>query len=320
MKHRLFPILLAAEAAILVVLALMGRLSGGLSSIAAIMAFPFEQIGTGLRALSLSGALGNVISIIVYIAVCLSPLLLLLAPKHRRIQAADALLIPLCAGLFYVIYHMINPGLLAENLPNMDFLINKALLGAIIYSILLAYAVIRLLKMFFMSSAGKSYQHLTALLFLFNVIFVYLVFGAGVSELIESFKALPSVNAGSELALNYVFSAFKFIVGYLPYALNIMVVFEGIKLVRELNADRFSEEAVARARRLSKFCAAALTATVLLNAAFNILQYLFAGMLYDINGFVYFPLFSIAFVLLALLLSRLIAENKALKEDNDSII
>lgn len=320
MKHKLFPILLAAEAALLVILALMGWLPDEASSLAAIMAFPFEQIGIGLRALSLSGALGNVLAMIAYIAVCLSPLLLLLAPRRRRLQVTDALLIPLCAGLFYVIYHMINPGLLVENLPQIDISIHKALLGAAVYSILLAYFVIRLLRLFYKSSAGKSYQYITALLCLFNVVFVYLIFGAGVSGLIETFKALPTVNAGSELALNYAFSAFKFIAGYLPYALNTLVVFEGIKLVRELSADRFSEEAVKRARRLSKLCGSALTATVLLNAAFNILQYLFAGMLYDINGFVYFPLFSIAFVLMALFLSRLIAENKALKEDYDSII
>ena len=41
-----------------------------------IITFPFEQLGWGLRKLSLSGSAGNVFAVTVYILICLAPCLL----------------------------------------------------------------------------------------------------------------------------------------------------------------------------------------------------------------------------------------------------
>ena len=157
---------------------------------------------------------------------------------------------------------------------------------------------------------------------LLNVIFVYLIFGAGVKSLVEAIAVLQAGNVGNEslLGASYAFAALQYFVDVLPYGIDILVVFAGIRLVHHLTIDRYSEATVLAASRLSRLCGKTLSITVLTIAAFNLLQLIVAKQLFRINTAVQVPLFSVAFVLAALIFSRLIAENKLLKEDNDSII
>jgi hypothetical protein len=91
-------------------------------------------------------------------------------------------------------------------------------------------------------------------------------------------------------------------------------------LLDEMRANRYSAETVAAAGQISKLCAVALVAMVLANIGFNLLQLLFAKSLVVINSSVQIPVFSITFVLAALLFTRLVTENKQLKDDNDMFI
>lgn len=78
--------------------------------------FPLEQIGIGLRWMSLQGGLKNTIAIVIYIALCLTPLMFfILNLRKKKINAEDILMPVLSLVLFYVIYMMINPGLLPLN-------------------------------------------------------------------------------------------------------------------------------------------------------------------------------------------------------------
>lgn len=121
----------------------------------AVSAFPFEQIGLGLRALSLSGSLGNAAALALYGMVCLLPACTLLLIRRRRgLFPEDALLPVLSAALFPVLYWMINPGLLGAFLGSAEGQpFGKAVLGVIVYSVLLGYAVLRTLRRFF---CGRS--------------------------------------------------------------------------------------------------------------------------------------------------------------------
>ena len=71
MKERHLFTLLSVEAAACVLFCILQRSLSGLFS--TLIAFPFEQIGAGLRILSLSGAVGNVIAIILYMLLGLIP-------------------------------------------------------------------------------------------------------------------------------------------------------------------------------------------------------------------------------------------------------
>jgi hypothetical protein len=300
----------------------------------AVMSFPFEQIGRGLRALSLSGAAGNVIAIILYVAVCLAPgAIILIKAKRRGIVPEDSLPILLSVLLFFIMYQMINPNFIVSALGNVGGMsAGKIISGATAYSVIFAYIVLRALRLFFSSATDRLQKYMRILLVLVNFMFICLIFGVGISGLLGSFEQLAADNTndystldfaaenGSPLTVSYAFLTLKFVVNNIPLALDMLIVFAGISLLDAIAANRYSEETVLAAEKLTRLCKSALIITALSNAAFNALQLLFAGSLNVINGFVRIPIFSIAFVLAALIFSRFVSEDRELKADNDSII
>ena len=69
-----------------------------------LITFPFEQLGMGLRKLSLSGSAGNTAAIIAYILICLVPCMIFLGlKKAHKILKADFFLPLLSILLFAVI-------------------------------------------------------------------------------------------------------------------------------------------------------------------------------------------------------------------------
>lgn len=319
MKRKLFLFALVAEALLCVLLTVFKAPIDDV--FLALMAFPFEQIGVGLRALSLSGIVGNVLAFLIYALFCLLPTgALLFIRRKRSLSPEDGLLPVLSVTLFAAVYQMINPGLIAGMFQSIP--IGKAVLGGTIYSIVIAFLILRAVRALRASGIERLQRWLVVLLGLLNVVFVCLIFGVSVGELKASIIALQQGNAGNEnlLGASYVFAFLQYFVDVLPYGFDILIVFAGTKLLDSMANDRHSEATVLAALRLSKLCGTALSVTALSIASFNLLQVIFAKRLFNLHASLQVPLFSIAFVLAALLVSRLIAENKLLKEDNDSII
>lgn len=313
-KNKQFA-LFAAEALACLALAIALAPSG--SMLAVVLAFPFAQIGAGLRWLSLLGAGGNAAAVVLYVAFSLLPCVyILLAKRKRGLHMEDGLLALSSALLFMVLYQMVNPALLPLAALG-DTALLKAIPGAAVHSVLGAYIVLRALRLFFESETQQLQKYMLWLFGAVNAVFVYALFGAGVSGLINNFSALRAGGGGGE---HYVFLLLKFVVDSIPTAFNIAVVFSCSALLRAVSQNRYSQATVAAAEKLSRVCNLALVATMVSNAAFNVLQFLFAANLGTVNSNVEIPLFSVLFVLAALLLSRFAGETKALKEDSESII
>ncbi|WP_426350567.1 hypothetical protein ACPWSR_04790 [Alloiococcus sp. CFN-8] len=322
MKQKVFIAFLLVEAVLCMLLYnAQEKFSKVFSSV---LAFPFEQIGYILRALSLSGAIGNGVAIVIYILISLSPsLFFYYSYKKRKLFPEDGLLLIVSALLFAVLYLMINPSMMDTYfLGSPDHLVDKALIGGILYSVLCGYGVLRILRLLFVADVSKLQQYLIRLLYLLNVIFVYIIFGASFGRFLDSVNKLELGNTGvqGDLGLSYVFLAIQYVVDVLPYLLNVLIVFAAIALLKELGSDRYSEITATKAQKLSRLCGTSLIITVLSNIAFNLLQFAFAKSLRVINGSIQIPLFSITFVLAALLLAQFIKENKQLKDDNDMFI
>lgn len=321
MKKNIQYAILTAEALLCVVLAVVPVLSANVFS--GMLAFPFEQIGLALRALSLSGVIGNLVAIVLYVGICLSPAAFFYFRKNRKYYAEDALPVLLSLLLFFVLYWMINPGAItlagsfAGGLP-----VAKAILGVMVDSVLLGYLILRLLRLFYASDVHAVQRYLTGLLFLLNLLFVAVIFGGGVHKAVQSIQTMQTANSGNThlFGINYLFTALGFVVENLPYALNIVIVFLGMSLLEELGHDRYGETTVNCANKLSKICGIALSVVVAVGVTFPVLQLLFAQQLFSLNAVIQLPLFSIVFVLLCLLFTKLVQENKALKDENDSII
>lgn len=321
MKQKTMQIILAIEGILCILFVFTQSVSSKVLS--TLFAFPFEQIGIGLRALSLSGSFGNIVAILLYVAICLCPFIPVIchAKKNTRLSE-DWLLAILSIVLFVNIYFMINPGLIQTYISLIGFTAGKAFLGSVTYSILFSYIILRVLQLFYRADTNKLYQYMGALLFLLSILLVALVFGVQLNQLIGSIKNLQAGNKGNEHQLwpSYLFLVLQYTVEALPYVLNIVLVFSALRLLKELRTDRYSQESISAADHLSQQCRTILTVSVLSNAGFNLLQLVFAKALRSIHGTVQLPLFSIAFVLAVLLLTGLIRENKQLKDDNDMFI
>lgn len=324
MKKTLYFGFLLAEAILCVVLCVFGTVQG--ENVADIMAFPFAPIGNGLRTLSLSGSVGNIVAIILYAGISLLPLgMLLFHIRRKDLHREDCLLVVLCPLLFAVLYEMINPGTLPlgpAELGMMGVSARKAMLGCIVYSVLVGYLVLRGLRLFF--GAGKNHlqKYLFVLLGLLNAILVYLAFGGCLQKFLQAVESTKAANQGTEqgLTLTYAFLFLQMLVDALPYVLDILIVVVFQHMLQELGKAAYSQDAVEAAEKLAKVCGLSLKITILSTVVFNLLQLLCAKHLRVLNGFVNIPILSIILVLAALLVAKLVIVGKRLKDDNDMFI
>ena len=259
-----------------------------------------------------------------FFLVSLSPIVaLLLIRKRRKLCVEDGLLALLSAVLFAVLYIMINLGVISTWTGRVAAQpIGKAMLGGMAYSVLCGYFVLRVLRLFSNGGTEKLAHYMSVMLRLLAVLFVYVIFGVCFNGLLDSVTALRAGNVGNEhlLGTTYAFLVLQLIIDALPYAFNVLILFTALHLLDEMRVDRYSAETVRAAAQISRLCTTALVVMILTNVSFNLLQFLFVKSLVVTNGSVRIPIFSITFVLAALLLTRLTAESKQLKDDNDMFI
>ena len=289
-----------------------------------IICFPFEQIGIGLRWLSLQGGLQNMIALAIYFIISLSPLLpLLLRLKKKTAKAEDGLFALLSLLLFYVIYMMINPALIPlPQAVGLGGTMAKALLCSAIYSVIVTYFVLTAIRLFFTSETAKLHNYMVALLSATAMLFTFSVFGVGLNETLTQISSIKAANIGNEsgLAPTNLFVAIKFAIDSMASVVSVLVIYSSITFINQLSADPYSEHTALASEKLLGICKNGLIVTVCSSTAFNLLQLLFMGILRNINTAIEIPLFSILFVLGALILSKMVMANKRLKDDNDSII
>lgn len=326
MKHKKMFCIFFLEAAVCILFGLLHiRFSGIFSMVAAV---PFEQIGYGLRILSLSGPVGNAAAVILYILLSLIPFFIycLLRIKGRD-NRVDLLLAGLSILLFFVLYYMVNPGLLQMSVPESA----KWMPGAVFDSALFGYLILRALRVYISADVRRLQQGLLRLLWVLNMIFVYAVCGKCFGELLSSVQALRSMGQGMEmgmglpganlsLMMSYFFLVLQFLVNALPYLLDLLVVCLAVRVIEAFAENRYSDQAVMTAAKLAHFCAESLAVTAAASVLFNILQFAFGSRLYQVNVTVVVPVVSVIFVLAILLLARYIQEDQKLKQDNDLFI
>jgi hypothetical protein len=322
MKHKIGIGILFIEAILCVALSFVPPSPAWFSSA---MAFPYEQIGAALRTLSLSGVAGNAAAFTLYILISLSPAAaLLILQKKRKLHREDGLLILLSIALFPILYYVINPGIFGpmENLPLPQDMSN-ALLGITAHSILLGYAILRVLRLFSAAKAGKLGNYLAMLLWGLNAAFIYVACGACFKGFLDAIAALKASNTALPnpfLSLTGIFLFMQYIVNALPYLMSVFIIFAILRLVREMQADRYSANTVFTAEGLVRLSKQTLAITVLARIAFNLLQFIFASRLMDIRIIAHFPTDAIICALCANLLARFVADSKQLKDENEQFI
>ena len=333
MKRKIFMGVLCAEAVVCVLVCLWQNSFGGNFN-AAVMSF-FDRITLGMESLSSSIRSGNAAAIVAYFAVSLLPVAsLIYVRKRRKLYIEDGLLALLSVVLFAVFHLIQNPRFIDSARVVPDQALGGALYSGMLYSIVCGYFMLRVLRLFSTGGTKKLFRYMSVILNLLNVYFVLMIFGVCFNTLLKSITFLQQIIIGKKQQLglnirsiylveaNYVLRVLKFFGNALPYVFNMLIVFTALRLSDKMRADRYSAETVAAARRISRLCSLSLATTVLINIGFELLQYFLGpALLADLSGnSVESPVFSIAFVLSALLLSRLVTENKQLKDDNDMFV
>ena len=154
------------------------------------------------------------------------------------------------------------------------------------------------------------------------MLLIFLIFGSGLQDLFTSLDSVRTANKGNAhlLGTTNVFLVLQYLASVIPYVMDLGVVHLLMNLLSVLREDRYSEEAVRIASVLSRFCGFSLIIVTLSGVALNLAQLLFLKNLFQINTDVQIPLFSVLFVLAALLLAQFIREAKQLQDDNDLFI
>lgn len=320
MKKKL-SVFLALEAVLCAAYVLLGIALPNLFG--SIVSFPFKQIGLGLRALSLSGGVGNMAAIVLYIAICLIPsAACLLADRKKKACGEDLLLILLTVVLFFVVYFSINPHLQAQYLGELQALIGAEMLGIVAWSILAGWGALKILRKCFAAEQENLLDYLKILLMAIAALLVLTSFGTGLDGLIASYENLRSSNTAlaGRLGMSDTFLTMQYIVDILPNVLICGVIIKAVELIGEMKKESYSDTVLEGAEALSDSCGRMIKIVVTSNILFNILQMVFMKNLQVVNTVIQLPLTTLTLAVALLLMARFIRSHKELKEENESFI
>ncbi|NLD48379.1 MAG: hypothetical protein GX660_14490 [Clostridiaceae bacterium] len=286
----------------------------------AIMSFPYVQIGRFLRKLSLSGATGNLISVVIYIGLSSVPIAYFsVRMLKKKAKAEDFLLIIAGIFLFVMLYLFINPAFMIK-IGNV--LSVKSMLGGSFYSILIGYIILRMLRKFGESEIEDMLTILERILIFIGAVLIYSVLGSGLAELMNSIESLKLNNTAPDVSTEFTnfFFVLRFIFELIPSMFQLTVIYLATKLCNELMADRYSEDVIFAARKLGVYCKYSVAITMLLCITVNLFQVIFAKHLLAADYRMNIPLFPIVLLLIVLLAAKYFAESKVHKEENDMFI
>ena len=322
MKRKSLYILLGTEVVLFSILYLLADMVP--TFISGVMAVPFEQIGLGLRWLSLCGGAANGLALALWAGISLVPLVPVFKfwqEKEQRVE--HILLILLSVLLFVVLYYMTNPESMYKMLPEQVvsalsvgtdkmLAVMKAALSIAVWSVIVCYVVFRLLRLF---NAGKKGQ---LFLYLYKVLYGLCGLFAG-AIVISCMEVLMGVKT-AQTAFDGAVTVVRALVSALPNVMDIIVILSALNLLESVLKESASEQVTAAAHKLSRICCITLAVVTVSVVGMNVLQLILSRKLYNINIHIEIPFMSLAFVLVALLFSRLIEENRKLTEENEMFI
>lgn len=291
-----------------------------------IFAFPFEQIGKCLRVLSLSGTVGNIIAIVLYILASMIPFGIYVCMRIREKEKKIDLILPLLSWfLFEMLYFMVNPGLMPEVIAGAGM----GLWGGTFYSILIGYLILRVIigmkkDMVSLQKSLRIILYSVMILLMWSVVAeIVLNLPAAIEKVKMTNTAVGdpfSVYSGPGLFITYVFLTLKSLIAALPNGLCAVIVFFCVQALNVLLEESYCEKAVVLVKKVASLCKKSLVLVVVTSMGFNIMQLFFSSQLYQINLEINIPIFAVLFLLTIHMMASYIEENQKLKEDNELFI
>ena len=294
---------------------------------------PFERLGQGLRALSLSGTAGNITAWAAYGLLSLLPLALPLwrKLKGKKLGLADGVCAAASAYLFFFWYLFVNPGYAAmwlmPQLKNAQM--GSFMLVAGLLSFACAAAVLYLMGGI---TGGKVFAGLRALVVLLAMAGVFgLCYGSlhtALSTTITSIAAaavggmgaIPGMDLPQGTAATSLLAILRLIAEAAPAALLLAAAPPALRLLYALERDTFAPECASHAQTIARRVRLSLLLYVLCSLAFNLLQLLLSRVALSIDISVMLPLGQLAVATGMLLLSQYFAAGARLRQENDQFV
>ena len=310
MKRNVFLILLGVLFCLLLTLVLSVEKLPSLFS--SFLAFPFEQVGIGLRALSRAGNIGNGLALAICTGLSLLPALYALGRRGVRTRIGETVVL-CCMSLILipVLWFMTNPTQLFTVSAHVtdEFLpVAKGILGCTVWSFAVLWLVLRWLRMFRQGDTAQLLRYLRTALYA-----LCLLFDAGIA--LSCGKQLIGDLSSAQQPMDSAMAILHFLAAALPYLLDIVITLTAITLLDAWIAEN-QADTVRHADMLSRRCRLALGLTAASTVVLNVAQILLARWLSDVSVRVEIPVVSLAFLLLILIAARMIAENRKLRDDN----
>ena len=289
-----------------------------------IMYLPFELIGKGLRVLSLSSAIGNVIAIIIYATISMIPAIYVIYQRKRgRTQKEDILLVAFTGLLFYSMYMFINPGLMYQKMPDIfsmdqsSLIVMKIIYAFIVYSVLIMWLIMKAIR-FLGDDSQKNWKSrlyfgmkglIAALVSYYTLLITYA----------KTFELLHK----SENKLQNVSSIewFKSVLQLLPIIMTILLFINIIHVVKAIE-DHKEEQQMMTVARLASVAKVTAVVTVISDFILNFYQFLLGATLQNVNV-TFAPDVSMEPLIIAfgaLIFHEYFKRTKQLKEENDQFI
>lgn len=295
-----------------------------------LFSFPFYQIGWVLRRLSLSGTAGNAAATALYLVICLLPVIWLFFRSlrlRRRPRPVDLWLPVISAGLFLVIYVMINPGCLPDSMTLME----GSDLCVCLWSAIIVWLVMKVLGIIRDGDEAGLLGYLQKGILAFAVILVLSVPAGIFTQLQPQLQALQAGNTdplvsvadvwgiGNPLKPSIAFLWFKYLMDCIPTLALLPVLRKGYALTKALGQDKYGAETVTAADALCRTCLGVVPVMVVEPLVMNLVQLAGKG-LRSLSFRLSFPVIEIMLVICVFLLAKFFASARELKEDNQMII
>ena len=325
MKKILVALLIEGIAAI--ALSLFMKYYIGMEEAILLLYIPFDLIGKGLRCLSLQSSIGNIIALIIYALLCLTPIFWLVFRKLRKqLNYSDILLPIISIYSFYMLFLFVNPNLMYRHVPEL-FMDESALsivrlsLAIIFFTLVIGYLIIRMLTTLSQEKEENRMiflcRRLQVLLYIISILYTFLL---GYFSTFELFSQIDQRSFTKGTQMNQVYVLLSFVLKTVPVLFTIVTLVSGIVLLTTISTKHKQEEEVEAAKRMGMFSRRTAFLTVGCNIALNLFQLVFSSQLNDTSIVLNVSLAPLIISISAMILSGFFKETKELYEENEMII
>lgn len=325
-KH--YNVLIFISALALMIFAIVTwRFNQDASNLLELMAFPFSLIGTGLRNLSLTGGIGNIVSWLLFVLLGAGPLFLsYLLKKNKRKTSSVVLLFILGIFIYMLIYVNINPGVLSVFQPSTtpssagQVEIMLIILAMVFYYLLFSFFIMVMLE----SIETKAVISNLARLFVFVVGLTLIgIFYLRFHELLSGFKIsteFDNLIYGTRPVGDNFLAVLKFISAVIPGLYFLRTGKAALKLLSHLMDDFHTFENALMAKKVGDYAKDTVIAYVVSTLIFVFFQLIMAPTLSNVDVVLSLPILELFLSFSMLLLSRFFLDSSELKKENESFI